>query len=250
MLASDLNNREFVNPTNPDDLLHVEFYMHEALDANKSAVAGKKVYSEPAPFVRIMRPGDNTSIIETPVRDDHKARWPQRWLAFQMAEGMIEGEIEVPGWKIEEWPVIDAGQVHELKYLRFSTVEQIAGASDAQIQRLGIGGIGLREQARQALKDKYQSQARAELETRDRQIAELRTQLAEISAMLKPKEGAAMPEPQPQSHPQPQPHQRHLSPEHIEKMLQARREKKEKRERLRAIRKAKKEEMHPGQEKT
>ena len=246
MLASDMNNREFTNPLNPDDLLHVEFYMHAPLDPNKSQIAGKAVYGETVPFVRIMRPGDNTSIIETPVRNDHQARWPQRWLAFQMKEGMIEGVIDVPGWKIEEWPVINESQVHELKYLRFSTVEQIAGASDAQIQRLGIGGIGLREQARQALKDKYQSAARTELETRDRQIAELKAQVSEITEALKIRNTPAEePPPQPQRQPQPQaqPHQRHLSPEQIEKMLQARREKKEKRERLRAIRNAKKEEM-------
>ena len=249
MLASDMNNREFTNPLNPDDLLHVEFYMHAPLDPNKSQIAGKAVYGETVPFVRIMRPGDNTSIIETPVRNDHKARWPQRWLAFQMKEGMIEGAIDVPGWKIEEWAVINESQVHELKYLRFSTVEQIAGASDAQIQRLGIGGLGLREQARQALKDKYQSAARMELETRDRQIAELSAQLLEIKAMLKgtappptPISSVVVEQPAPPP-PQSQPHQRHLSPEHIEKMLQARREKKEKRERLRAIRKEKKEEM-------
>lgn len=251
MLASDLNNREFMNPLNPDDLLHVEFYMHAPLDPNKSQIAGKAVYGDSVPFVRIMRPGDNTSIIETPVRNDHRARWPQRWLAFQMKEGMIEGAIDVPGWKIEEWAVINESQVHELKYLRFSTVEQIAGASDAQIQRLGIGGISLREQARQALKDKYQSAARMELETRDRQIAELTAKVSEITEALKLKNIPAVdPPPQPQPQVQAQPHQRHLTPEQIDKMLQARREKKEKRERLRAIRKAKKEEMLGAQAKT
>ena len=242
MLASDLANPEFTSPSNPDALLHVEFYMHAALDANKSAAESRRIYAESRPYVRIMRPGDNTSIIETPVRDDHKARWPQRWLAFQMAEGMIEGALEVPGWRIEEWPVVDPGQVHELKYLRFSTVEQIAGASDAQIQRLGMGGIGLREQARQALKDKYRSDSRSELETRDREIAELKAQVSEITAALKLKDTPSA-EPPSQPPPQSQPYQRHLSPERIEKMLQARRERQERRQRLKALRKAKKEEL-------
>ena len=192
MLASDLNNREFVNPTNPDELLHVEFYMHAPLDPNKSAAARKQVFAESVPFVRIMRPGDNTSIIETPVRDDHKARWPQRWLAFQMREGMIEGAIDVPGWKIEEWPVINEGQVHELKYLRFSTVEQIAGASDLALQNVGlVGGMAafaLREKAKAYLNA---AAGMAEPQKNAQELAELRAQskaqadtIAAMSAQL------------------------------------------------------------------
>ena len=191
MLASDVANPEFGGSQNPDNLLHVEFYIHAALDANKSAEAGKEVRCPPIPYIRIMRPGDGTSIIETPVRDEHKARWPQRWLAFQMAQGMLGDGTEIPGWKLADWSGLNADQRHELAYLRFSTVEQLAGASDAQVQRLGIGGIGLREQARQALKAKQREEVKAEIEVRDKEIAELRErdiarerELAEIRAMV------------------------------------------------------------------
>lgn len=176
MLASDLNNKEFVGAVNPDDLLHVEFYWHEPIDWNKMQDTGREVKTgERLPYVRIMQPGNQTSIIETPVRDDHKARWPQKWLAWQMREGLIENAADdVPGWRIEEWPVIKPDQVRELKYLRFSTVEQIAGASDAQVQRLGMGGIGLREQARAAIKERMRAEVKEELQARDKEIAELR----------------------------------------------------------------------------
>ena len=188
MLASDLNNPEFTNPSNPDDVLHVDFYMYAAIDANKSAAEGKEVRCPPVPYVRIMRPGDNTSIIETPVRDDHKARWPKRWLAFQMREGMIEGQADIPGWKIEDWSVVNPDQIHELKYLRFSTVEQIAGASDSQIQRLGLGGSGLREQARAALKEKSRAEFKAELEAKDAENQAIRDRLAALEKMLQEQE--------------------------------------------------------------
>ena len=65
MLASDLNNPEFANPTNPDAMLHVEFFWAQPVNKWASDVAGKEVLGERRPFVRIMRPGDNTSIIET-----------------------------------------------------------------------------------------------------------------------------------------------------------------------------------------
>lgn len=203
MLASDLNNPEFLNPTNPDAMLHVEFYWAQPVDKWASDVAGKEVLGEKRIFVRIMRPGDNTSIIETPVRDDHKARWPHKWLAWQMKEGLIEGDQNIPGWKIEDWDVVKQDQIHELKYLRFNTVEQLAGASDAQIQRLGMGGIGLRTQAQQALKDKSREGVKAELEAKDAEIQAMRERLEAIENRLQDTQGKP---------------KKVLSPEHLEKL--------------------------------
>lgn len=175
MLASDLNNKEFMGAQNPDELLHVEFYWHKPLDWNKFQDTGQEVLAERVPYVRIMQPGDTKSIVETPVREDHKARWPQRWVAWQMREGLIEGAgQDIPGWKLEEWKEITADQTLELKHLRFSTVEQLAGASDAQVQRMGIGGIGLREKAKAALKERARAEVKAELEGQERLIADLK----------------------------------------------------------------------------
>ena len=188
MLASDLNNREFVGASNPDEMLHVEFYWKEPIDKWQSEKQGKEVRGKRVPYVRMMKPGDQTSIVETAVRDDHKARWPRKWMAWQMKEGLIEGAENMPGWKIDEWPVLKdkESQVHELKYLRFHTVEQLAGASDAQIQRLGIGGIGLREQARAAIKERSRAEYKDEMEARDKENAELKARLAKLEAMLTP----------------------------------------------------------------
>ena len=180
MLASDLNNREFVNPVNPDDLLHVEFFWKEPVLQWQTEVQGKEVRGPRTPFVRIVRPGDNTSIIETAVRDDHKARWPQKWLAWQIREGMIEGAGDIPGWKLDDWPGIKPDQLNEVKFLRFSTVEQLAGASDAQIQRLGVGGIGLREQARAALKERNRAEYKSEIDAKDKMIADLAARLDKL----------------------------------------------------------------------
>ena len=188
MLASDLNNPEFSNPMNPEALLHVEFYWHAPIDKWQSQLQEKEVRGARIPFVRIMRPGDNTSNHETAVRDDHKRRWPQLWLAWQVKEGMIEGTADLPGWKIEEWPAIKEEQRHELKYLRFHTVEQIAGASDAQVQRLGIGGVGLREQAKIALKERNRAEYKAELDAKDKELSDMKARLAKLESMFAPKQ--------------------------------------------------------------
>lgn len=186
MLASDLNNPEFVNPTNPDATLHVQFFWKEPVSKWQSEIQGKEVRLPKMPFIRIMKPGDNTSIFETAVRDDHKARFPRHWLAWQIKEGMIEGSAEAIGWKIEEWDAVNKNetQIYELKHMRFNTVEQIAGASDAQIQRMGIGGIGLREQARKALKDRNLAEYKTEMDAKDKQIADMRAEQVAMKAQL------------------------------------------------------------------
>ena len=195
MLASDLNNPEFQGAVpNPDALLYVEFYWHEPVDKWASEVAsqekGKRVTVKlpRQPFVRIMRPGDQTSIIETPVREEHKMRWPDRWLYWQMAEGMIDDQ-KVPGFQLEDWNhLADKPELlRELKFARFQTVDQVAGASDAQVQKLGIGGPGLREQARADLRNRMGSEMREAMAAKDRELAEMKERMARLEAMLDPK---------------------------------------------------------------
>lgn len=185
MLASDVNNPEFVNPINPDSMLHIEFFWKEPVDKWKSEQAGKEVRGKKAPYIRMMKPGDQTSIIEAPVRDDHKARFPRQWLSWQMKEKMIEGASDdIPGWKVEEWDVLNDTQRHELKFLRFNTVEQLAGASDAQLQKLGMGGVGLRERARQAIKQRNRSEFETEMKAKDAELEKMQERLAKLEALL------------------------------------------------------------------
>ena len=209
MLASDLNNPEFVGATNPDSLLFVEFYWHTPIDKwgseEASGAAGRRVVVNMkklkidangkatkldedlrVPYVRIMRPGDQTSIIETAVREDHKMRWPQQWLYWQMAEGLVDDGAGIPGWKIDEWPHLD-GQptlLRDLKYMRFHTVEMIAGASDAQVQKMGIGGAGLRQQAAADLRNKLAKTLNADIKERDEVIAKQGDALKELQAQM------------------------------------------------------------------
>jgi hypothetical protein len=192
MLASDLNNPEFIGATNPDALMHVEFYFHEPIDKWGSEIASQKagkrvtVKLEKQIFVRIMRPGDKDSILEVPLREDHKARWPEKWMYFQIAEGIIDGGADIPGWKIEEWPYLDDKQelLRELKFNRYYTVEQLAGAQDSQVQKLGIGGLGLREEARAAMKDRMRKEFAADLQEKDKVIAEQGSAIAALQAQM------------------------------------------------------------------
>lgn len=170
---------------NADSKLHVEFYITEDKDYKGQ------------PFIRILSPGDKTNIVEQPVREDHKQRFPRQWLYFQMQQGDAGGDL--PGTPLSAWNLADPdefgkAQMEELHILKFQTVEQIATASDAQLQRVGMGGMGLRERARLFLSKKNRSESQNELDETKKQLAELQAQMSELIAAKRgpgrpPKEG-------------------------------------------------------------
>ena len=190
MLASDLNNPAFVGARNPDSGLFVEFYWHEPVDGWASMEESKKqqrrvdVKLPKQPFIRIMVPGDKTSEFTTAVTESHKHRFPREWMAWQIAEGLIGGDEDIPGWKLSEWNELSEDMVRELLYLRFQTVEQLAGASDKQIQGVGMGGVQLREKARVALRNKMGAETKAAMDARDAENAELRARLQRMEEMV------------------------------------------------------------------
>lgn len=200
LLASDLNNPEFVGAQNPDSFLHVEFYMHEPVDKwaseAESLKAGRRVTVKkpggPRPFIRIGNPGDRNSIPEIEVREDHKRRFPEKWLYFQMNEGLIEPGGGVIGWKLQDWPELkdQTDLIRDLNYKRFFTVEQLANASDAQIQGIGIGGLGFREKAKAALRDRVSKDVNDKIAEKDAQLAALQKQMLamqeQMAALSKP----------------------------------------------------------------
>lgn len=190
MLASDLNNPEFAGPKNPDSGLYVEFFWHEAVDAWASREESNKqqrnvvVKLPKAPFIRIMVPGDKTSEWTGEVSEALKRRFPQQWMAWQINEGLIDSVGDIPGWKLDEWDELEDDLKRELKHMRFQTVEQLAGASDKQIQGIGMGGLALRERAKVALRNKMGAETRAALEAKDAETKALKEQMAAMQEQM------------------------------------------------------------------
>lgn len=209
MIASDQNHPDFVGAKNPDDGLYKEFYWHEPVDGWASREESIKqqrnvvVKLEKRPFVRIMVPGDKTSEWTGEVTEAIKRRFPREWMAWQIAEGLIGGDTDIPGWKLSEWTALNQDQVRELLHMRFQTVEQLAGASDRQIQGIGMGGLALREQARQALRDRMGAETREVLEAKEREMQEMKERMAKLEALLldkaQPAESPAQEQPFPPS---------------------------------------------------
>jgi hypothetical protein len=172
-IASDLNNPNFSGATDPDSVMHVKFYMKSIHDTYQSEKEGRPIFFE-IPYVQIMTPGNALNIVDTPAREEHKYRFPKHWAIFQNSQA----EVQIVGTPVEQWPMITRSQAEDLKGLKFYSVEQIAGASDEQIQRLGMNANMLRQKAR-AFLDTAKNTAIAqssvtELAKRDQEIADLK----------------------------------------------------------------------------
>lgn len=156
---------------NADSQLYVEFYLRD--DAQYRGQT----------FVRIQAPGDKTNVVDQPLREDHKARFPRQYLHFQIQQN--EGAASAIGTPLTDWykaapEDINRDTIAELNILKFVTVEQLALASDSQLQRIGMGGVGLREKARLYLNRKNRQESSAELEETKAQLAALQAQMAEL----------------------------------------------------------------------
>jgi hypothetical protein len=163
MLDSDTHNA--------DSFLDVRFYICEEGDFK-----GK-------PFIKIEVPGDKTNIFDQPVNDNHKARFPRQWLHFQMQhdDGPVIG-TPLKQWRDDAPEELSVGQMEELQILRFGSVEQLARASDAQLQRIGMGAAGLRERAKAYLDRKNRSESSIELEKTRNELEELKQQMQQLLA--------------------------------------------------------------------
>lgn len=135
MLASDDNNPNFSNPTDPDARLHVVIYKRPVENAFRTQQEGRKIFEDQI-YIRIQVPGDTLNILDVPIREDHKMRFPRHWAYFESTQG---GALE-SGTPLSQWPILGPSQVEELHALKFRTVEQIATASDLQLQRIGMAG--------------------------------------------------------------------------------------------------------------
>jgi hypothetical protein len=118
-----------------DSRLQVRFYKRAVQQEQETLAAGRPIYKE-FDFVHICVAGDTLTEIDTYVLNNHKLRFPIQWAQYQNRVGA--DDQQVVGTPVSEWPIVSKSQAEELRALKFHTVEAIAGASDAQLQRMGM----------------------------------------------------------------------------------------------------------------
>jgi hypothetical protein len=172
-----------------DEKLLVEIYLRSVQHPAKTEEAGHPVF-EDVPFIKIQVPGDPTTLIDTKLRDHHKRRFARHWAHFQQ----YQNAAPVIGTPLAEWAVVSRSQADNLRVVGVMTVEQLADLTDAQVQRIGMGGEQLRRKAQTWLKQATDSAGvmasagrMSELEESNKQ---LQAQVAELmAAMNAPRRG-------------------------------------------------------------
>jgi hypothetical protein len=204
MLASDAQNPEFTGAHNPDATLSVRFYSRPVQNMYQTEQQGRPIF-EDVIYVEIATPGNDKNIIDTPMREAHKMRFPVQWAHYHNTHA---GDARDVGTPLASWPLISAAQAEELKALKFRTVEHIANASDLNLSNIGMAGgmdvfqLRLRAQAflraasdsaapqQQAVEIEKLRAEQAEKDAKhEREMQEMRDQIAALAANQKGKGG-------------------------------------------------------------
>lgn len=159
-----------------DSRLQVRFYKRAVKQEQESLDAGRDIYKE-FDFVHICVAGDTLTEIDTYALNNHKMRFPIHWAQYQNRVGA--DDEEVVGTPVSEWPLVSKSQAEELRALKFKTVESVAGASDAQLQRMGMAAgmspYAFRDKAKAFLNLATNA---AETDKREAEIQALKEELA------------------------------------------------------------------------
>ena len=179
LLASDSANQQFMGAHNPDSRLAVQFYSRLVKNDFESEKQQRSIHAS-VDFVRIMTPGDKLNIVDTFAREDHKTRFPIQWHAYKNRN---DANTHIIGTPINEWSRISPSQAEELRGLKFYTVESVAGASDAQLQGIGmIAGVSaytFRDDAKRFLSV---AEAASKLSEADKRVADADAKIAAMQA--------------------------------------------------------------------
>lgn len=95
----------------------------------KTAQAGRDIYDE-IPSISFQWPGGDETVRALEDRD--KREHPELYAAYQAGIGPVQS-----GFPLKEWTKISTSALHELGYLGFRTVEQLAEANDEVKRRMG-----------------------------------------------------------------------------------------------------------------
>lgn len=113
---------------------------------------------------------------------------PAMWEVIGPAyDAWKKGESEpLNGTSLAAWPGVSKKMVAHLKMNGFRTVEDLANSTDGDMQRIGIGSMGLRDKARTFVSLKTGDAQGAEIiEAQNQRIKALEDQLAEALAVIK-----------------------------------------------------------------
>ena len=165
-----------------DERLIVLFYNKSVLNVARSKAEGKRIF-ESREFIKIQQPGETLNIVDRPVQDGDKQRFPRQWERFSQGKHQIPDGIPISLLFPSQPNISDM-----LSGYQIHTVEQLANLSGHAISTVGMG---CQEWVNKAAKYLEQANKGVDfhrfekaLEEKDRQIATLTRQVTEMSRQI------------------------------------------------------------------
>lgn len=159
--------------------MHVFFYETQVKDNFQSQAQGRPIFRTQVRIKKLV-PGDPYNQPDRPMRETDKEEYPEAWLRYQQ-----KAQNKVPGTPLEAWGILTDTQVAEFKALNIFTIDQFAQLPDSAGNKI-MGFNDLRAKAKAFVLHSKDTEAAAklqsELEKRDREIEEMKAQLAELTA--------------------------------------------------------------------
>jgi len=161
-------NKDVPVPGKPGDFTN-EAWVEWVKKGSNGATTSEKI-------ARLSKPGKNGQV---------DAVWEVIRPAY---EAWLRGQEEpTSGTPLSQWAMVGREQVEYLKHeLHFRSVEDVANATDSDLERMGMGARALRDKARAYVTAKQGEAVIAEaMAGKDAQIASLSRQLSELSDTVK-----------------------------------------------------------------
>jgi hypothetical protein len=165
-----------------DEHLVVFFYKKSVHNALKSQAAGVRFHDE-LDFVKMHAPGEHLQVIDRPVVESDKTRFPRQWRAFQQGR-----KQETDGIPIDMLFPLHPAVADNLRSYGVHTIEQCANMSASAIESIGMGAQDYKNRAvdymEAASAGANYHKFTAQLDEEKRKNVRLQKQLDELSAQF------------------------------------------------------------------
>lgn len=112
--------------------LSVKFYKRLKRDDDASKKEGRPIHVSKE-YVRIQPLGDKTLVIDRPVKDEDKRRFPNRYAAFKADKDQDATE----GQPLRDWPTLPENLAADWAELGVKTVEQLCAVAEGNFHMFG-----------------------------------------------------------------------------------------------------------------
>lgn len=162
--------------------MFVFFHTVQRKNNFKSAQEKRPVF-EPKVFIKKLVPGDNSLVIDRPMREGDAEQFPVEWARFEQNK-----EATASGTPIAAWPELSETQQAEFRALNIFTIDQVANLPDSSASKI-MGFHDLRTKARSFLLAHTDSERvqkiLAEKQAQDEEMAALKARLAALESAPK-----------------------------------------------------------------